>query len=75
MRSGGPGKSYPANSIGLFDITSNVWELTSDLFNVNYYKQLDTSQPFLNPKGANDAYNPANPYFEEYIIKVGIVLV
>ena len=69
-----PVKSYPENSIGLFDITGNVWELTSDLFNINYYKQLDSSQPLLNPKGAKKAYNPANPYIEEYVIKGGSFL-
>lgn len=69
-----PVKSFPPNSIGLYDITGNVWELTSDLFNINYYKQLDTSSPLLNPKGASKSYNPANPYLIEYIIKGGSFL-
>ncbi|MFK7834188.1 MAG: formylglycine-generating enzyme family protein [Winogradskyella sp.] len=69
-----PVKSYPKNSIGLYDMTGNVWELTSDLFNVNYYKELETSQPLINPKGAKTSYNPMNSYQEEYIIKGGSFL-
>jgi len=69
-----PVKSYPKNSIGLFDLTGNVWELTSDLFNTNYYKQIDTTQPQINPKGADKSYSAANQYIEEYIIKGGSFL-
>lgn len=67
-------KSYPPNSIGLYDMLGNVWELTSDLFNVNYYKDLDISQPLLNPKGAKKSYSPNNPYQVEHVIKGGSFL-
>ncbi|MDG1398587.1 MAG: formylglycine-generating enzyme family protein [Polaribacter sp.] len=69
-----PVKSYPSNSIGLFDMAGNVWELTSDFFNVNYYQDLDISKPILNPKGANKSYSPSNPYQVEYVIKGGSFL-
>jgi formylglycine-generating enzyme required for sulfatase activity len=69
-----PIKSYPSNSIGLYDMTGNVWELTSDLFNVNYYKSLDISKPLLNPKGANKSYSPSNPYQKENVMKGGSFL-
>lgn len=69
-----PVKSYPPNSIGLYDMLGNVWELTSDLFNVNYYNQIDTSKDIINPKGAEVAYNPENPYQQEHIIKGGSFL-
>lgn len=69
-----PIKSYEPNSIGIYDMTGNVWELTSDLFNVNYYKSLDTSKTITNPKGADKAYNPDNPYIQERIIKGGSFL-
>ncbi len=67
-------KSYPANSIGLYDMMGNVWELTSDLLNVNYYKELDTSKNQINPKGATTAYSPDNPYQKEHVIKGGSFL-
>ena len=67
-------KSYPPNSIGLYDMLGNVWELTSDLFHVNYYKQLDTTKPILNPKGAAKSYSPSNPYQEEHVMKGGSFL-
>ena len=52
----------------------NVWEITGDLFNVNYYGELDISKPLVNPKGANKSYSPSNPYQTEYIMKGGSFL-
>lgn len=69
-----PVKSYAPNSIGLYDMLGNVWELTSDLFNVNYYKSLDTSKVLENPKGAKSAYSPNNPYQKEHVMKGGSFL-
>ncbi|XCF04963.1 formylglycine-generating enzyme family protein [Tamlana crocina] len=69
-----PVKSYPPNDIGIYDMAGNVWELTSDLFNVNYYKELDTSKPIVNPKGAAKSYSPNNPYQIEHVIKGGSFL-
>ena len=66
--------SYPPNSIGLYDMTGNVWEITSDLFNVNYYKHIDISKTILNPKGAKTSYSPSNPYEKEYVMKGGSFL-
>ncbi|OYX27770.1 MAG: sulfatase [Flavobacteriales bacterium 32-35-8] len=69
-----PVKSFPPNNIGIYDMLGNVWELTSDLFNVNYYRQLDVSQTIRNPKGADKAYNPDSPWQQEHIIKGGSFL-
>lgn len=67
-------KSFPPNTLGIYDMTGNVWELTSDLFNTNYYKEIDTSKPLINPKGPNNAYNQDNPFAEEIVIKGGSFL-
>lgn len=69
-----PVKSYPPNSIGVYDMIGNVWEMTSDLFNTEYYKNLNITKPLLNPKGAAKSYNPFNPYQIEYVMKGGSFL-
>lgn len=67
-------KSYPPNSIGIYDMLGNVWEITGDLFNVNYYKEIDISKNLVNPTGAKKSYSPNNPYQIEYVMKGGSFL-
>ena len=69
-----PVKSFPANSIGIYDMLGNVWELTSDLFDVNYYNKIDISRTLVNPTGSKVSYNPSNPYQQEHIMKGGSFL-
>lgn len=69
-----PVKSYEPNSIGIYDMIGNVWEITSDYFNLNYYSSLNPEEILHNPKGAKSAYNPDNPYIQEHIIKGGSFL-
>ena len=42
-----PVGSYPANKIGVFDLSGNVWEWTADWYDKNYYSH----SPRDNPKG------------------------
>ena len=67
-------KSYPPNSVGVYDMIGNVWEITGDLFNINHYKELDLNESIKNPKGASSCYNPSNPYELQYIMKGGSFL-
>lgn len=70
-----PVKSYPPNDFGLYDMAGNVWEWTMDWYNVNYYTELaSVNTVIINPKGADKAYNPNNPYIQEKIIKGGSFL-
>ena len=70
-----PVKSFPPNSIGIYDIAGNVWEYTLDWYNVDYYQELlNTGLITKNPQGAKKANNPSNPYQSEKIIKGGSFL-
>lgn len=70
-----PIKSYPPNAFGLYDMAGNVWELTTDFYNINYYSELSGSQEnSINPQGAKKSFNPNNPYSKEIVIKGGSFL-
>lgn len=70
-----PVGQYPANSFGLYDMSGNVWEWTSDWYNTNYYKELSVKKEVvMNPKGPTKTHNPLNPYVKEKVIKGGSFL-
>jgi formylglycine-generating enzyme required for sulfatase activity len=69
-----PIKSYPPNSLGIYDMMGNVWEITSDYFNVKHYASLDPNAIYENPTGAKTSFSPNNPNEVEHVIKGGSFL-
>ena len=68
-----PVASFDPNSLGIYDMAGNVWELTQDWFSINYYESL-AGNVVRNPKGPAQSYNPENPYQQEKVIKGGSFL-
>jgi formylglycine-generating enzyme required for sulfatase activity len=70
-----PVRSFPANGYGLFDMSGNVWEWTSDWYRPDYYQTLAAGgQIAMNPKGPDDSFDPNEPGVRKRVHRGGSFL-
>jgi formylglycine-generating enzyme len=53
---------FPPNKYGLYDMSGNIWQWTSDWYRPDYYEQLAaTGDVVRNPQGPNSSFDPSEP--------------
>jgi sulfatase modifying factor 1 len=65
-----PVKSFPPNGYGLYDLSGNVWEWTSDWYRPDYY----ANSPRKNPTGPADSRDPDEPGVPKRVSRGGSFL-
>ncbi|KAA3625631.1 MAG: formylglycine-generating enzyme family protein [Flavobacterium sp.] len=69
-----PVGSFVSNGYGLYDMAGNVWEITADWYDENYYKTLSVSDTLENPSGVKKENFGVGPSALHSVIKGGSYL-
>ena len=70
-----PVAQYPANFYGVYDISGDVWQWTSDWYRPEYYAQSAASGVVArNPKGPTNPYDLAEPTERKKVLRGGSFL-
>jgi formylglycine-generating enzyme required for sulfatase activity len=69
-----PVKSFPRNEYGLYDMIGNVWEWTSDFYDVGYYNTVSQNAITVDPSGPSRSFDPNEPYATKRVTKGGSFL-
>lgn len=67
-------KTFPANPYGLYDMSGNVWQWCSDLYNAFYYAEEEKRGISENPKGPVKSFDPEEPFATKYAHRGGSFL-
>ncbi len=62
-----PVKAFQPNSLGLYDISGNVWEWCHDYYDAQYY----AVSPAHNPQGPEQSFDPQEPNIIKRVIRGG----
>ncbi|MBV8489730.1 MAG: SUMF1/EgtB/PvdO family nonheme iron enzyme, partial [Candidatus Eremiobacteraeota bacterium] len=69
-----PVGSFRPNGFGLYDMSGNVWEWTTDWYRADYYATLAKQGVAVDPTGPADSDDPKEPGVKKHVTRGGSFL-